>query len=667
MKYNKLFSALSSLIIFLAKANASRGDFYGENDNRPELFKILDDHVGTIKINLDEETWTTMKEKTQLAPWNAGSIGEKFSTENATMVFEVEGTEYKVELQPGEFKFSLSGKFSRNFVKPGYNIKLKKGDIYDVKLLRLRSNIRDVSLMREKLSSDILYKMGVPTTSTNYVNVEVNNENLGIYILTNKIKKDFIKRYFNESSTNNLYECEKDYSRFEDNTIVENCDNIKDELVDKKDDIQNLVDAVNNAKTVEDIRDIIDVDAVLKSFAFEFVTLSWDHFFLLSHNYFWYKKPDDGKWMMLLNDFDETFAQDIWPSYFTDESIYYSKPYIPDLETINLPNLSVRDLEAGHKLTKLLILDDDTRFREIVADVVKTVFNPKVLNPRIDEIADLIRDDVAASRQFVGDTGRYAGCINALGFDPKWNMTHFEDGINYVSWVANPNHSRSYALKFFIEERFRYLCHTYAIDPETLELIQPRPVVSFWGIINKYKLSHSGDFYNDEHVRFTFPDLVKEQYMQEEYNANPEKNKEPSDYQYLPTYHELQEQNSNSTQPAEPTQTSEPIQSTPSLSEPVTPTPEVANPTPETCWSEELGYPCCTSSCHVYSFDTDGQWGYEDNHWCGIPSSCDQEKCWSKKLGYNCCQGCQAYEVDSNGKWGYENNEWCGIIEENCQ
>ncbi|ORY47950.1 hypothetical protein LY90DRAFT_360776, partial [Neocallimastix californiae] len=79
------------------------------------------------------------------------------------------------------------------------------------------------------------------------------------------------------------------------------------------------------------------------------------------------------------------------------------------------------------------------------------------------------------------------------------------------------------------------------------------------------------------------------------------------------------------------------------------------------CWSEELGYPCCTSSCHVYSFDTDGQWGYEDNHWCGIPSSCDQEKCWSKKLGYNCCQGCQAYEVDSNGKWGYENNEWCGI------
>jgi len=54
---------------------------------------------------------------------------------------------------------------------------------------------------------------------------------------------------------------------------------------------------------------------------------------------------------------------------------YISKPYIPDLETINLPNFSVRDMNSGHKLIKLLIYDDDTRWREILDEVVKKAFN----------------------------------------------------------------------------------------------------------------------------------------------------------------------------------------------------------------------------------------------------------------------------------------------------
>jgi spore coat protein CotH len=237
--------------------------------------------------------------------------------------------------------------------------------------------------MREKLSSDLLYKMGVKTTSTNYANIIVNGEDIGLFVLTNKIKKDLIKKYFNDKTINDLYECKLDYARFEDNSIIEHCNNIKDELVDDKDDLQNLVDAVNNAKSVDDIKDLIDIDAVLTTFAFEFVTLSWDHFFILGHNYFWYKNPQSGKWMMILNDFDETFCQDIWSNYFTDDSRYISKPYIPNLEYLNLPNLAVRDMDSGHKLVKLLIYDDDTRWREILGEVVKKAFNPSVLFPRI--------------------------------------------------------------------------------------------------------------------------------------------------------------------------------------------------------------------------------------------------------------------------------------------
>jgi len=599
-----------------------------------------------------------MKQKSVLEPWDAGKNGEKYGTTNATLEFFVEGTDYRVDLQPGDFNFYLAGKGSRNYGKPGYNIKLEKSSIYNVKLLRLRSNIRDATLMREKLSSDLLHKMGVKTTSTNYANVIVNGEDIGLFVLTNKIKKDLIKKYFNDKTINDLYECKLDYARFEDNSIIDHCNNINDELVDYKDDLQNLVDAVNNAKTVDDIKDLIDVDAILTTFAFEFLTLSWDHFFILGHNYFWYKNPKNGKWMMILNDFDETFCQDIWANYFTDDDRYISKPYIPSLEYLNLPNLAVRNMDSGHKLVKLLIYDDDTRWREILGEVVKKAFNPSILFPRINEIAELIHDDLAVSREILEETGRARGVFNTAGYDPKWNITQFEDTTNYINWAANNGASRSYGLKFFIEERFRYICHTYGINPETLELIQPRPVVSFWSIKNKYPYVCPGKehCWVEGNVIFSFPDLDKELYMQESYNADAEKNKDP-EYQYPPTYHEQGEQS-----PVNDTTTTTTTTTT-------TATTVVAEPTnvETTCWSEKLGYPCCNRSCYAYTSDDDGKWGYEDGHWCGIPTSCSQEKCWSKKYGYGCCEGCTAYEVDDLGKWGYEKKHWCGIIEENCQ
>jgi len=543
MRYFKLLSFFGLLATSYAKSKSktSRSDFFGKNDNRPKLFKLLDDHIATIKIDFDKETWETMKQKTVLEPWDAAKKGEKYGTNNATLEFIVEGTNHRVKLEPGDFSFKLAGKGTRNFAKPGYNISLEKKSVYDVKILRLRSTIRDASIIREKLSSDLLYKMGIKSTSANYANVIVNGEDIGLFVLSDKVKSDFIKRYFNEKDTDNLYECKDDYARFEDDSILEKCNNLKDELVDYKDDLKVLVDTVNKAKTVKDIKHIIDVDAILNTFAFEFLTLSWDHFFVLGHNYFWYKNPKNGKWMMILNDFDETFCQDVWPSYFIDRSAYVTKSYIPDIEFINYPNFSVRDLDAGHKLVKLLILDDDTQWRKVLGKAVKKAFNPKLLNHRIDEIADLIRDDVAHSREILEETGHARGHFNTVGFDPKWNMTHFEDTINYDSWVSNAGQSRSYALKFFIEERFRYICHTYGINPKTLELINPRPVVSFWSIKNEHRVSYNATFYEDEIFKFTYPDLDKELYMQKSYNAHPKENKDPIDYEYPLTYHEQKE------------------------------------------------------------------------------------------------------------------------------
>jgi len=513
----------------------------------------------------------------------------------------------------------------------------------------------DPTMMREKLSSDMLYKIGIPSTSTNYVNVEVNGEDLGLYIVTNKIKSDFIKKYFNEKDTTNLYECKDDGTRFENNAIGEKCENLKEELNDNRDDIQAFNDAINNATSVKDIEKVIDVDQFLHSIAFEFLTISWDHFLGFSHNYFWYKR-NDGKWIILLNDFDETFGQDYnYVLYIFYDKYDYDRTYIPAHDEINVPNVAIRDLDLDHKILKYLIHDDDTRFRKIVGEIVKKVFNPKVLIPRIDEIADLIRDDVANTRIVDETTGFPKGCFNTIGKNPNWNITHFDDCTNYVNWNSNNAIVVSFGLKYIIEERFKYICHTYGIDPETLELIEPRPKAAFWGIKNKYKTDYKGkDFFYDPLVRYTYPDLDKEDYMQEEYNADPEKNNKPTNYEY-------------------PLHSYDPgfVKPEPRELPPVAGTEEqnAVDPTPpeEKCWSEALGYSCC-KTCHVYETDDSGDWGYEDDEWCGTPSFCSEVKCWSEKIGYPCCtSSCYVYDTDDSGDWGYEDDHWCGILEENCQ
>ena len=83
------------------------------------------------------------------------------------------------------------------------------------------------------------------------------------------------------------------------------------------------------------------------------------------------------------------------------------------------------------------------------------------------------------------------------------------------------------------------------------------------------------------------------------------------------------------------------------------------------CFSERLRnpYPCCKGNNVLYT-DSDGKWGVENGNWCGIGGSTNSNaSCWSQALGYPCCTSTSdvVYQ-DGDGDWGVENNNWCGII-----
>jgi len=85
-------------------------------------------------------------------------------------------------------------------------------------------------------------------------------------------------------------------------------------------------------------------------------------------------------------------------------------------------------------------------------------------------------------------------------------------------------------------------------------------------------------------------------------------------------------------------------------------------PSDSSCWSEALGYKCCSSCLSTVFTDDDGDWAVEKDEWCGIKPSCKaNKKCFSEP-DYPCCSsGATVVLTDESGKWGVENDEWCGI------
>jgi len=105
--------------------------------------------------------------------------------------------------------FDLGGSSARSFGRQGFNIKIKdkKKDLYGRTQFRLRSDPRDPTTLRSKLSCDMLNRMGAVSISANYATLYVNDEYFGFYVLMDAPKLSWIEEVFGEKDTQNLYKC----------------------------------------------------------------------------------------------------------------------------------------------------------------------------------------------------------------------------------------------------------------------------------------------------------------------------------------------------------------------------------------------------------------------------------------------------------------------------
>jgi len=323
--------------------------------------------------------------------------------------------------------------YGRSYDKVGFNLKFDK-KFLNRKSFKLRPDSGDASKIRSKLCCDIANRIGLPSIQGTYARLYMNNEFWGLYVFMDSIKTSWIKQTFNpsEKEVTTLFQCKTGGFNFRSNSVYA-CINANDDYQHMS-EFSSFVNAANNARNISDLEKIMDVDIFLKYLAFEWLIGSSDHFMIYGHNFNWYKRESDGKWVVIYYDYDNTFGNGA--SY----SLWANKGLNQDGTGANRGNqpiyYSFADWEPNIPILKKLVFDNKNRFKQIVYDVLVQGFNPNILNPHINEIKSFLSPYVR--EDFTAKNGSLPGRINKAGSRTSSSYSNFEYNIenSVKNWIS---------------------------------------------------------------------------------------------------------------------------------------------------------------------------------------------------------------------------------------
>jgi len=464
---------IALLYVTYALARSSFIDEYG-TDNRAEIFKLMDDYVPVIRISLPDNEYEQLKEEGSIGQIPQTGEEDAFKTKNATMIVELKNETKSYN----KVTLKLGGYSSRVFAKQGYNIKIRGGDeLYGRSQFKIRPDAREATFLRSKLACDIHNRLNLPSISANYIQLYINEDYMGFYVFMDNIKLTWVEYKYGEKDSTHLYQCKElwNYLSYYTSNL---CTNENENVTDQSEWLD-FLQRLDAAQSAEDIEDIFDVDQFLYEMALEYLFGSWDHFLKYGHNYYLYKTPN-GKWQMMLYDFDGEFGQDIYmaffdfrdasgvPNYYTDYYNYYNYYYYKRLyngkeiydysfsEFVEQPTRTY-PFTVRRNIVNALIYNNPNRFYKILEDVITKVFNPGVLFPHIDQLRDFIRPYVELDKT-PDDQGRYPGRLNHKVGD--YTIYQWNSNIDYYT-IKSTQGWKAFGLKYWILMKYRNACNTY--------------------------------------------------------------------------------------------------------------------------------------------------------------------------------------------------------------
>jgi len=469
----------------------SKSTFIGDARKRAKLFELTDNEVAVFRITLPDDEYLQLKEEIKTSaslmpppemdengnfvlppppPGMEGNLpplpgmgeegtsfappfdGESFKSKNASMIVELNNKEKSFD----EVTIGLGGSSSRMYGKQGFNLKVRGKDrLYGRVHFRLRPDAREATFLRSKLSCDIHNRLGLPSVSANYATMYINGEYMGFYVLLDALKLSWVELEYDDKDSTTLYQCKNMNNQLTLKSSSTGCVNENEEVTDHS-EWNDLLKRFDAAESAEDIEDIFDIDQFLTEIAFEYLSGSWDHYLNFGHNYYMYK-PKNDKWKFLLYDFDGELGQEV----FMGVGGSPFSPAPPKTNSTDFPTYTFEEWTQPRHLVDILILNNSTRFDNILRKVVKKAFNPTVLFPHIDELKEFIRPYVELDKK-PGKDGKYPGRLNEVADD--YSLEQWDANSEFTRVTSSNGFGQSYGVKYWILAKYRYVCKAYHID-----------------------------------------------------------------------------------------------------------------------------------------------------------------------------------------------------------
>ncbi|ORX42202.1 hypothetical protein BCR36DRAFT_407122 [Piromyces finnis] len=343
---------------------------------------------------------------------------------------------------------SIAGQTTKYASKLSYKISNLKNDknkeLYKRTSIKLRAEHMDPTYLRDKIYSDILNSLGVPCAQNKFTRVYINGDPIGLFDLSDNVANN---RYLRETLNNGKkfanenimfkadyyppvawgdlgYYGNDPYSKKYDIYYYKGGD------IDDLDEDQAYDKNINMIKQylipfLKEINEYpksgslnLDIEMFLKYMAMEFVSGAVDNYWNRPGNYYIMKNmnSNDGKWLFLDSDFHFSFGigGSKLSKYLSSSINTYTSVY--DEDDIGTSRPILDNIRKNP--------DNEKTFKDIFIRLINTAFHVDALFPRIDSLAELIRDDVAWDLTLP----RVSGYSDAE--DLQYTINDFEKQIN---------------------------------------------------------------------------------------------------------------------------------------------------------------------------------------------------------------------------------------------
>ena len=275
------------------------------------------DQVTTVEITFQDNDWNQT-----LLDFQAAGNGERLMAE-----VEINGEQF----DSVGIRFRGGSTFAPNNTKNPLNIKLdylKNQDFQGYEVLKLSNGAKDPSWMREVLGLEII-RQYMEAPKANFTSVYVNGNYLGLYANVESINSKFFSERFQSDPDNTRLEANPSY----DFDIVPTppfgcseghgaaleflgpgdvCYFTHYELQSATgwNELRELASLLQNSPN--DVRDLMDFDRFVWMSVFNNLTANLDSYLGASPRNYFIFKTDNGKWIPVVNDLNESFARFPW-------------------------------------------------------------------------------------------------------------------------------------------------------------------------------------------------------------------------------------------------------------------------------------------------------------------------------------------------------------------